>query len=330
MSARPPRVSVCIPVYNGANYLAESMASVLTQTFADLRLIVSDNCSTDATPDIVRTFPDPRVSYHRNDVNLGLVGNHNRCLALADGELVVLWHHDDVMLPENLAEKVRVLDAHPSVGFVHSNLWRIDADGRRLRQHWHAASRRDYVMSGLDFFRDYAVALPRGALVFIGAVVARRERYASMAGFCPALPNSCDNEMYMRMALHCDVACLGEPLVLYRDHREAASARHLDTAWLREHYEAGAIVFREQLARIPEGAALRRRMREQFGLVALEGARTASYDGDPGLSRRYLALAARLSPRVIATRSFWWFLSRNLAGATGEHLYARLRPRRPR
>src|SRR5262249_26443707 len=110
MSSRGPKVSVCLPVYNGANYLAESMTSVLTQTYEDYRLIVADNCSTDATPDIVAGFKDRRIVYHRNAANLGLVGNHNRCLELAGGEYVCIWHHDDVMLPTNLEEKVGTLD----------------------------------------------------------------------------------------------------------------------------------------------------------------------------------------------------------------------------
>ena len=327
VSARIPRVSVCIPVYNGADYLAESIGSVLAQTFEDLRVIVSDNCSTDATPDIVRGFTDPRVSYHRNDTNIGLVGNFNRCLALADGELVVVWHHDDVMLPSNLERKVRVLDAHPAVGLVHSNLWRIDAKGRRLRQHWHLESQRDYVLPGLDVFRDYIMGLARGALIFIGSVVARRVCYERVGGFRAELPNCCDSEMYMRLALHFDVACLGEPLVSYRHHDESVSSRHVGTAWLLEHYDTAEMIFREHLARIPEAAVLRRRVRGEFVRMALEDARYASYAGHMALCRRYLAVAARLSPPVLASRAFWWVMARSLAGPTGERVYARLRRR---
>ena len=132
MGSHGPRVSVCIPVRNGADYIAECLESVLAQTFGDFELLVVDNCSTDDTETIVRRYTDRRLRYIRNAKNLGLVGNANRCLQLASSEYVGLFHHDDVMLPENLARKVSVLDAHPGVGFVHSNVLLIDQKGRRL------------------------------------------------------------------------------------------------------------------------------------------------------------------------------------------------------
>ena len=93
-----PQVSVCMPVYNGSDYIADSVQSVLTQTYKDFNLIVCDNCSTDKTDEIIRSFKDPRLIYVRNNKNLGLVGNHNRCLELADGKYVHFLHHDDIML----------------------------------------------------------------------------------------------------------------------------------------------------------------------------------------------------------------------------------------
>ena len=80
---------MCLPVYNGAAYIAESIESVLAQTYGDFRLIVSDNCSTDNTEDIVRSFSDRRLTYVRNARNLGVVGNFNRCLSLAEGAVCV-------------------------------------------------------------------------------------------------------------------------------------------------------------------------------------------------------------------------------------------------
>ena len=100
--SHPPKVSVCIPVYNGSEYLAESIKSVLSQTYNNFHLFVCDNCSTDNTEEIVRSFHDPRLTYVRNAENIGLVGNSNRCLELANGKYVNIWHHDDVMLPENI------------------------------------------------------------------------------------------------------------------------------------------------------------------------------------------------------------------------------------
>ena len=83
--SRISKVSVCIPVYNGSAYIAESIDSVLAQTYEDFHLIVCDNCSTDNTGEIVRSYNDQRLTYVRNTENLGLVGNANRCLELSKG-----------------------------------------------------------------------------------------------------------------------------------------------------------------------------------------------------------------------------------------------------
>ena len=64
-------VSVCTPVYNGSDYIEESIRSILSQTYTNFKLIVCDNCSTDNTEEIVRSFSDPRITYSRNQTNLG-------------------------------------------------------------------------------------------------------------------------------------------------------------------------------------------------------------------------------------------------------------------
>ena len=322
-----PRVSVCIPVHNGANYLAQSIASVLAQTWRDLHLIVIDNCSTDATPEIARSFGDPRLSYHRNAANVGLVGNFNRCLDLADGDLLCIWHHDDVMLPENLARKVAFLDAHPAAAFVHSNLWLVDAGGRRLMEHWHEDSRRDYLAPGREWLERFATHLHLGALVFIGAVLARRTGYERAGRFRSELPNCCDNEMWIRLALGGDVGCLAEPLVEYRKHAESASHTHAPPDWLAEHFAAARGALEANAGAIPGSPALLQRVRAAFAREALVSAYETSYQARFGESRGFLALAARLSPAALAQRRFWWLLLRGALGDAGVRAYGRVRRR---
>ena len=325
MTDRPPRVSVCIPVYNGADYIAESLHSVLAQTFEDFRVIVVDNCSTDGTADVVRSFRDSRLTYVRNSTNLGAVGNFNRCLELADGEYVNIWHHDDVMVPENVERKVAVLDKHPSVGYVHSNLWLTDAQGRPYMEHWHEDSKRDYVEPGLEIFRRYVTRLHRGALIFIGAVLARRVCYERLGGFSAELPNCCDSEMWMRLALFYDVACLSTPLVKYRQHGASFGGSHRGPGILREHYTTALMIFRNYGHRIPDRWALLREVRVHFAQETVHEARKASYLEERALSRRYLFMAARLYPEVLVTKRFWWLTLRWAAGPPGARLYGRLR-----
>ncbi len=114
-------VSVCIPTYNGAAFLTEAIESVLSQSFRDFELLIVDDGSTDTTLDIARSFTDPRIAIYQNETQLGIPGNWNRCLSLARGEYICIFHQDDIMLPENLARKVEMLAADPTIAFVHSS-----------------------------------------------------------------------------------------------------------------------------------------------------------------------------------------------------------------
>ena len=101
MATDGPRVSIGLPVYNGDNYLAETLDSILAQTFTDFELIISDNGSTDRTEAICRRYAaqDHRVRYVRNPSNLGAARNYKRAFELARGEYFKWNGHDDPLAP---------------------------------------------------------------------------------------------------------------------------------------------------------------------------------------------------------------------------------------
>ena len=111
-----PCVSVCIPTFNRCDFLKESIESVLTQTFEDYELLISDNASTDMTEELVRSYRDKRIRYSRNLNNIGVRNNMNNCLALSRGKYITILPDDDVMMPENLTKKVHVLNREKRVG----------------------------------------------------------------------------------------------------------------------------------------------------------------------------------------------------------------------
>ncbi len=117
-----PRLSIGLPVYNGENYIAAALDSLLRQSFTDFELIICDNASTDRTAEICRVFgtSDQRIHYHRNDTNIGAAGNYNRTLELARGEYFKWASHDDVCRPEFLEKCIAVLDTQPDVVLCHS------------------------------------------------------------------------------------------------------------------------------------------------------------------------------------------------------------------
>lgn len=117
-----PKVSVLIPTYNRQDYVCEAIDSVLGQSFTDFELIVTDNCSTDSTAEIVQKYAsrDRRVIYHRNEYNLGVIGNLNQGLLLARGKYIKFVFSDDKLAPTCLEMFAKVMEENPSVALVTS------------------------------------------------------------------------------------------------------------------------------------------------------------------------------------------------------------------
>jgi glycosyltransferase involved in cell wall biosynthesis len=126
-----PAVSVGLPVFNGADYVAEAIASILGQTFEDFELLIQDNASTDQTEAICREFArrDSRVSYVRNPKNLGAIPNYNLVFERARGRYFKWAAHDDFCAPTFLERCVEVLDAEPSVVLCSGQTQLINDDG---------------------------------------------------------------------------------------------------------------------------------------------------------------------------------------------------------
>ena len=110
-----PRVSIGLPVFNGENYLSETLDSLRAQTFSDIEIVISDNASTDATEEISRAAAaeDDRIRYFRQPKNLGAAPNYNIVFAKARGPLFKWAAHDDLCHPEFVHRCVEALDAHP-------------------------------------------------------------------------------------------------------------------------------------------------------------------------------------------------------------------------
>ncbi|MFP4414687.1 glycosyltransferase family 2 protein, partial [Coleofasciculus sp.] len=125
-------VSVCIPTYNRANYLVESVNSVLSQTYKDFELIICDDGSTDDTPTVVSQWNDARIRYIRHAKNIGRSKNMRSGFDTAQGNYFIKFDDDDALTPEFLAKTVAVLEAEPTVDFVCTNHWVIDKHGNRV------------------------------------------------------------------------------------------------------------------------------------------------------------------------------------------------------
>lgn len=129
-----PKLSVGVPVFNGEQFLAEALDSVLAQTFQDFEVIISDNASTDGTEQICRSYTerDSRIRYYRSDINRGAAWNHNRVFELARGDYFKWLSHDDLCAPEFLERCVAVLDSDPGIVLCFARTQVVDAQCQPL------------------------------------------------------------------------------------------------------------------------------------------------------------------------------------------------------
>lgn len=212
MVTNPPKVSVCIPTRNRSDFLRRAIASALTQTYQDYEILVVDNASTDRTADVLATFSDRRIKYFRNEHDMGMVGNWNRCLQLATGEYVAFLHDDDIWLPNFLERMVEVLNTHHDVSYVHCSCRLMDMEGAVFDIHkvW----QEDWLRPGAEAL----VELIPEQYIYFSTVVARRSCYRTVGSFDESVTDAADIDMWFRLALPHNLAYVAEPLALIRVH----------------------------------------------------------------------------------------------------------------
>jgi len=204
--ACPAKVSIGIPTFNRSQSLCKAIEGVLGQTYGDFELVICDDASTDGTADVVARYKDPRIRYIRNPKNLGLYQNINRCIELSRGEYVAVYHDHDDYLPTIVEESVKVLDAHPNVGFVHTAIRSKNAHGEiayTFAKDW------PVVMAGRAFAEKI---VHRWDSLICGAVaMVRRSLYDEVGYFDPLFGPGADIDMWVRLALLADMGYVKTP-----------------------------------------------------------------------------------------------------------------------
>jgi Glycosyl transferase family 2 len=219
MTGQPGLVSVMMPAYNAASYIAEAIDSVLAQVYEDWELLVVDDGSTDGTADIVARFGDRRIRLIRK-ANGGEASARNLALDHARGEFLAYLDADDVYLPEHLALTVGYLHAHPDRDAVYTDGFHIDTEGRRLvslqqrrRGPFEGAIFEEVVRASDVFGPPLCVVLRRGL------VVAHELRYDCRIVIGP------DWDFFVRVAQLATFGWIPDRTGLYRIHATNITAQ---------------------------------------------------------------------------------------------------------
>jgi glycosyltransferase involved in cell wall biosynthesis len=221
---KAPRISVCLPTYNGAKYLKTAVDSVLSQTFRDLELIICDDRSTDTTQEIAKTFAaqDNRVKFNVNAKRLGLFENYNECLSRAHGEFIKPFAQDDLLDPSILEQMIQAYSSHNGIALVASARKWIDAQGRETKRIVRFPS--GTVLAGEEVIMAHLIGLSNwigepSAVMFPATLIGDK--------FDTSFYHYGDIEYWFRILEHGSLLYLGEPLCSFRRHKESSTNANL-------------------------------------------------------------------------------------------------------
>ena len=125
-------VSIIMPSWNTAQFIAESIQSVINQTYKNWELLIVDDCSTDDTDNIVEPFlTDARIKYFKNEKNSGAALTRNRAMREAKGEWIAFLDSDDLWMPEKLEKQIRFMNEH-NYTLSFTEYEKIDEENRTL------------------------------------------------------------------------------------------------------------------------------------------------------------------------------------------------------
>lgn len=209
-----PKVSVVIPVFNGARYLKAALDSLFAQTYLDYEVICLDDGSADDSSAILKSYGE-RLTVIRQK-NAGQSASRNRGVARATGTYIAFLDQDDVWYPSKLERQIERFATDPDAVLVHCDYDLIDCEGRILRQG-----------AGL-VERSKALASPLGqligeALIFPSAMVLRRDAYLCAGGFCEDLRGFEDFDLIARLRQNGSFIRVDSPEMAYRAHEQGFS-----------------------------------------------------------------------------------------------------------
>lgn len=208
------KFSIVTPLYNKEKYIAETIDSVLGQTFGDFEMIIVDDSSTDRSAEIVQYYNDPRIKLSSKP-NGGVSSARNFGIARAKGEIVCFLDADDLWEPRYLEEIASMVEKFPDVDFFCTAYNSFIGDVKNVVGHTNLKKFTTDEVLVTDFF---AMSLKnKSSIALTSAVSIKRERLLKLdKWFNEAKSMGEDNDLWVRVALYTKVAYNNNPLMMYR------------------------------------------------------------------------------------------------------------------
>lgn len=230
-------VSICIPVFNGAAFLSESLESVISQSYQFLDIIIVDDGSSDSSLTIAEDYAkkDDRIRVIKNPRNLGLVQNWNRCIELVSGDWFKLHFQDDIMEPNCISDMLEFA-IHNNIGLVLSdrkyfyesevNEKQKDFYERRLKKLDANIERTRFVAPEeiAEIFTENFLGANFLGEPIVGLL--KKDRIAKYGDYDPQLSQICDFEFWLRISLNEGLGFVKKPLTQFRVHGSSQTVRN--------------------------------------------------------------------------------------------------------
>ena len=225
-----PSVDIVVPCYNYAHFLEHCVASVLSQRDVDVRILILNDASPDNTEDVAQALAasDPRVTYLKNEQNLGLIGTANRgLLDWASADYALLLSADDALTPGSLSRATQIMDAHEDVHLVFGRALLLGDRFERVATPDTESSVEYRILSGPDFLKRN---LTHGNPVASPTAIVRTRVQHELGGYLSQFYHTSDMEMWMRFAAHGPIGALKDLQAEYRIHESSMSAPKINRA----------------------------------------------------------------------------------------------------
>ncbi len=217
-----PKLSVCIPVYNGAEFIKEAIDSVLSQSFTDFEIVVVDNQSTDNTISLVKSYSDSRIKLFVNDTNIGMIPNWNKAMEYATGKYIKILPADDFIYPGCLEKQMKIMEAdtNASIAMVGGRRNIIDETGKILFNR--GFSKSECEVSGFAAINKNARS--GGNIIGEGAAVMFRKSILTKTGnFNSDIFYVLDLDLWYKILLHGNYHALPDVVSAFRVSKSSAS-----------------------------------------------------------------------------------------------------------
>ena len=159
-----PAISVLMPAYNAATYIAQAIDSILQQTFRDFELIIVNDGSTDRTEDIVLSYQDNRIRYFKNDGNKGLIYTRNKLVELSSANFIAFLDSDDLSMNTRLERQYAKFAADERLSFVSTSFYMINEYGEIVNRDNFYDLNSEELKSTFLFLNPVATSSSRGSI----------------------------------------------------------------------------------------------------------------------------------------------------------------------